>query len=84
MHGAMLIFVRYVLPSIVTFAGLVIMVAGGGDENWLEGGAAIVGAGLSIALLNWLHRVGISGEKARDKEDEEREFYDTHGYWREN
>jgi hypothetical protein len=76
----MLVFVRYVLPAVVTVAGLCVMVIGG-DSNALEGGAAIVGAGLSIALLNFLHRVGVSGEHERDEEDAARAYFDEHGRW---
>ena len=76
----MLVFIRYVLPGIVTFAGLCVMVIGGND-NALEGGAAIVGAGLSIWLLNFLWRIGVTGERERDEEDAARDYFDKHGRW---
>jgi hypothetical protein len=71
--------IRYVLPAVVVIAGLVIMVQGG--EGDLEGGAGIVSAGLAIFLLNWLFRIGASGERERDAEDAAREHFDRHGRW---
>jgi len=73
-------FTRIWLPAIVVLIGIVLMIAGG-DDNALEGGGAIVGAGLAIWLLNWLHRIGVSGESARDEEEEARRFFDAHGHW---
>jgi hypothetical protein len=76
----MLKFVRYWLPSLVVAGGLLV-IAIGGDEIALEGGAAIIGAGLSIALLNFLYRIGEKGDRERDQEVEARRFFDEHGYW---
>jgi len=76
----MLIAVRYVLPAVVVLGGILVM-AIGGNADALEGGGAIVGAGLSIALLNILFRVGVQGEEERQREDYARVFFDEHGYW---
>lgn len=76
----MLIAVRYVLPAVVVIAGFLVM-AIGGDTNAYEGGGAIVGAGLSIALLNILFRIGVQGEEEREREDYARVFFDEHGHW---
>jgi hypothetical protein len=72
--------VRYWLPLVVTLAGVAVMVIGR-DADALEGGAGIVGAGLSIWLLNFLYRVGAHDDVDRDEEDAARTFYDTHGHW---
>jgi hypothetical protein len=72
--------VRYGLPFVVTLAGLLVMVLAPFNTGF-EGGAAIVGAGLSILLLNLLHRAGVDGDRARDAEEDARRFYDAHGYW---
>jgi len=72
--------VRYWLPLVVTLAGLAVMVIGR-NADALEGGAGIVGAGLSIWLLNFLYRVGAHDDVDRDDEDAARDFYDTHGHW---
>ena len=74
-----LVALRYVLPGIVTLAGLVIMAMG--SETDLEGGAAIVSAGLAIFFVNWLFRAGASGDREREAEDRAREYFDRHGRW---
>jgi hypothetical protein len=76
----LLIGVRHVLPAIVTLAGILVMAIGGNDDA-LEGGAAIVGAGLSIWLMNLLWRIGFSGDRERVEEDDARSFFDRHGHW---
>jgi hypothetical protein len=71
--------VRYALPAAVVLGGLVVMALG--SENDLEGGAGIVSAGLAIYFLNWLFRLGVSGERERDAEDAARDYFDRHGRW---
>ncbi len=71
--------VRYGLPAAVVVAGIVVM-AGGGEIN-LEGGAGIVSAGLAIYFLNWLVRLGASGDEEREREQRAREYFDEHGRW---
>ena len=77
--GWLLEVVRYGIPSVVVFGGIVVMAFG--DENHLEGGAGIVSAGLAIFFLNWLFRTGVTGERERDAEEAAREYYDRHGRW---
>ena len=74
-------FVRLWLPLAIIAGGFIVIVATGGSETGLEGGAGIIGAGASVWLLNWIFRVGVQGEKDRDAEDEARDFYTEHGYW---
>ena len=59
---------------------LVVIVAGP-DSAKLEGGAAMVGAGLAIGLLNALHRFGVSGDADRDAEEAARRHFDETGRW---
>ena len=75
--------VRFWLPAVVTAIGTVIMIAGltRGDDNWAEGGALIVSAGLSIWLLNILYRISVQGDRERDVEDDARAYFDRHGRW---
>jgi hypothetical protein len=73
--------VRYWLPAAILAAGVVLVVVRGGDETSLEGAAALWGAGLSVLLLNWLHRVGVAGDRAREEEDEARAYFERHGRW---
>lgn len=77
--GWLLTFVRYVLPALVVVAGIVVMSLG--SESDLEGGAAILSAGLAIYFLNWLFRTGVTGEREREREDAAREYFDEHGHW---
>ena len=74
-------FIRIWLPAIVTLAGAIVMIAGGGDDISLEGGAGIIGAGLAIWLMNVLFRVGLDNDQDRDREDAARDFFDSHGHW---
>jgi hypothetical protein len=70
---------RYVLPSVVVIAGAVVMALG--SENDLEGGAGIISAGLAIYFLNWLYRIGVTGDRERDAEEAAREYFSIHGRW---
>jgi hypothetical protein len=74
-----LVALRYVLPALGTIGGLVVMALG--SETDLEGGAAIVSAGLAIFFLNWLFRAGVTGDREREAEDAAREYFDRHGRW---
>lgn len=76
----LLVTVRYVLPIAVVVIGLAIFIADPGVGNF-EGSAALIGAGLSILLLNILHRTGVRGDVDRVAEDEARRYFDTHGHW---
>jgi hypothetical protein len=73
--------VRIWLPVAILLAGVLLVVVRGGDETSFEGAAALWGAGLSVALLNWRHRVGVAGDSARDDEDDARAYFDRHGRW---
>jgi hypothetical protein len=73
------IFVRYVLPAVVVLAGVVAMAFG--TDTALEGGAGLVSAGLAIWLVNWLFRLGATGDAERDAEDRARDYFDRHGRW---
>jgi len=72
--------IRIWLPVVVVLLGVVLF-AVNPNSNTLEGAAGIIGAGLSIWLLNWLFRVGAKGDRDRDREDEARRFFDEHGHW---
>ena len=77
----MMRFVRIWLPVAIIAGGLAVIIATGGSEDGLEGGFLIIGAGLSVWLLNFMYRVSVKGERDRDREDEARSFFDEHGYW---
>jgi hypothetical protein len=74
--------IRYALPSAIVVGGLLLLVIrGAGDLVALEAAAMLVGAGLSVYLLNWLYRVGVAGDVDRDREEAARRFLDEHGHW---
>jgi hypothetical protein len=75
----MMSFLRYVLPALVAIGGLVVMSLG--SDTDLEGGAGILSAGLAIFFVNWLYRIGVTGDREREAEEAAREFFDSHGYW---
>jgi hypothetical protein len=72
--------VRYVLPAVVALVGIVVFAF---DRSLigLEGFVLFVGAGGSILLLNVLHRIGVSGDAERDREEDARTYFDEHGRW---
>ena len=74
----MTLFVRWILPAAICLAGVVMMIAAPGI---VEAGAMVVGAGLSVWLLNVLYRVGVTGDRDRKTEDDARDFFDEHGHW---
>jgi hypothetical protein len=74
-------FVRIWLPVAIVAGGLIAIVATGGSLSGVEGGVAIIAAGISVWMLNVIFRVGVAGERERDAEDAARDFYAEHGYW---
>ncbi|MDO8212127.1 hypothetical protein [Conexibacter sp. CPCC 206217] len=71
--------IRYALPAAIVLVGLIFIVIDP-SSNW-EGAAALIGAGLSVLLLNILYRMGISGDRDRDREAAQRRYFDEHGHW---
>jgi hypothetical protein len=77
----MMPFLRYWLPGLICAVGMVWGAIRGFDELGLEIAVLLVAAGSSLWLMNVLMRVGISGDKERDEEDEARAYFDRHGRW---
>jgi hypothetical protein len=75
--------VRWWLPLGIIATGVVMLLIGAvaGDDIWAEGGALVVSAGLAVWLLNALYRVGVRGDRERDREQEARAYFDRHGRW---
>jgi hypothetical protein len=73
-------FLRYWLPGLICVVGIVWGFALGGELG-LEIAVLLVAAGSSLWLMNVLMRVGISGDRERDEEDEARAYFDRHGHW---
>jgi hypothetical protein len=75
-----LIFVRYVLPSLLTLAGLIVIVVHPRGAA-LHGGLGIIGAGLAAFLFAFLAKVSMSGDTQQRKDEEARRYFDEHGRW---
>ena len=75
--------VRLGLPIGLCTIGVIMLIVAAirMDDIWAEGGALILSAGLSVWLLNVLHRVGVRGDRERDREVAAREYFDRHGRW---
>jgi hypothetical protein len=75
--------VRIGIPVALCSIGVIMLLVGAirSDDIWAEGGALMVSAGLAVWLLNVLHRVGVRGDRERDREAEAREYFDRHGRW---
>jgi hypothetical protein len=74
------IWVRYVLPGALVLAGFVALFVVDDTTKW-DLFAMCVGAGLSVALINVLFRLGAKGDEERDREDAAREYLAEHGHW---
>ena len=76
----LLVFVRYVLPALIVVGGLVPMLVSD-SSTALHGGMGVIGAGIAVWLLSFFYRVGASGDRERDAEEEARLYFDRHGRW---
>ena len=43
--------------------------------------ALFFSAATAVLLLNVLHRMGVEGDRERDREEEARAYFDRHGRW---
>ena len=68
--------VRYGIPAVLFVAGMVVWATGE-----VAGGALFISAATAVLLLNLLFRIGVEGDKARDREEEARRYFDEHGHW---
>jgi hypothetical protein len=75
-----MVLVRYVLPGVLALVGLIFLSVRR-DTLGVEMFAMCVGASLSILLLNWLFRLGSTGDGERRAEAEAREHFARHGRW---
>ena len=71
--------VRYGIPGALFIAGTVVWAIG--CNVGIAAGAMFISAATAVLLLNVLFRIGVEGDKDRDREDEARRFFDEHGRW---
>lgn len=79
-QGRGMFIVRYVLPGLIMLSGLLLGLVDGRALAW-EAAALLISAGLSVYLLNFLFRLGVRGDRARDREEAAREHLDRTGRW---
>ncbi len=69
--------VRYGIPLVLLIAGVVV----GAAAESVAGAALFFSAASAVLLLNVLYRIGVQGDKERDREDDARAYFDKHGRW---
>jgi hypothetical protein len=74
-------FVRYGIPGLIFLAGCIIPAVDPDHQRGIVIGSMFVGAAFAVILLNSIFRIGVEGDKDRDREERAREFFDEHGYW---
>ena len=75
-----MLLLRYGLPATLFVAGFVLLFAA--DKSIaLEGWAMCIGAALALILWNVLFRLGSSGDKDRQAEEDARKYLMEHGHW---
>lgn len=72
---------RLWIPLALCVIGVILLVADNFDTFGVSAFAAFAGAGSSTWLINWLWRIGVSGDDERDREARERVFLAKHGRW---
>jgi hypothetical protein len=72
--------VRYVLPIGLVALGIVLYVIDPKGAG-LEGLTMSIGAALAVLVLNLLFRMGVQGDRDREREVAAREFFARHGRW---
>ena len=75
-----ILFLRYGIAAVLVLAGIVLLVVNPSGFG-VDGFAMAVGAGLSVLLINFLYRLGVSGDKEREAEERARAYFDEHGEW---
>src|SRR5436305_13736840 len=75
-----MIVVRYGIGAVMVLAGIVMIAVNPGGFG-VDGFAMAVGGGLSVLLINLLFRLGVSGDRERDQEQQARRYLDEHGVW---
>jgi hypothetical protein len=71
--------IRYGIPLALFVAGAIVTATAG--RVGLAAGALFFSAGSAVLLLNVLYRIGVEGDKERDREEAAREYFDRHGHW---
>jgi hypothetical protein len=75
-----MLLLRYGIGAVMVLAGIVMLIV---DPSGLgvDGFAMAAGGGLSVLLINFLYRLGVSGDREREVEERARAYFDEHGEW---
>ena len=73
--------VRYGIPAAIFIAGLAVLAADSDGTTRLTAGFMFFGVALAVLLLNLFFRIGVSGDRERDREEDARRYFDRHGRW---
>lgn len=71
---------RYGIGAVLVLAGIVLLILNPSGFG-VDGFAMAVGGGLSVLLINFLYRLGVSGDREREQEERARDYFDEHGEW---
>jgi hypothetical protein len=71
--------VRYGIPAVLFVAGMIVWATAG--RVGVAAGAMFISAATAVLLLNVLYRIGVEGDKERDREEDARRYFDEHGHW---
>ncbi len=72
--------VRYGIGGVLVLAGIVLLVINPSGIG-VDGFAMGAGSGLSVIMINVLFRLGVSGDREREAEEQARRYFDEHGRW---
>jgi hypothetical protein len=75
-----MLILRYGIGGVMVLAGIVLLVVNPGGFG-VDAFAMAVGGGLSVLLINFLYRLGVSGDKEREAEEHARTYFDAHAVW---
>ena len=73
-----MVLVRYGIPLALLIAGVLVAALSG---SGVVAGAMFVSSATAVLLLNVLYRIGVQGDRDRDREEDARRFFDEHGRW---
>jgi len=71
--------IRYGIPLALLVVGTIVTATAG--HVGVAAGALFFSAASAVLLLNVLYRIGVEGDKERDREEEARAYFDRHGRW---
>lgn len=72
---------RWWIPGALCVIGIVLLIADDFDTFGVSAFAAFAGAGSSTWLINFLWRLGVSGDDEREREAKDRDYLAEHGHW---